>query len=91
MTTSDAAPFVLDPRLLKTGAVLAGTGLLMATAGTALAGLALSRAARDWMRQHEVSPTALAADKVRQVRHATTTGAHAWRAYPQVAANGVSR
>ena len=91
--TDSAASFVLDTRLLRAGAVLAGAGLALAAVGAGIAGFAVTRAARTWMRQHEVSPTAIAADKARQVRHATTAGAQAWRGYPQVAGatNGVGR
>ena len=93
MTSSYAVPFVVNTRLLKTGAAIAGAGLVLATAGAGLAGLAATRGARDWMRRHDVSPTALATDKARQIRHATVAGATAWRGYPQVAAaaNGVGR
>jgi hypothetical protein len=91
MSNSPAAPFVLDTRLLKAGAALASAGLLLATVGMGIAGLTVRRAARDWLAQHEVSPSALAAEKVRQVRHATTAGAHAWREYPQAVGNGVVR
>jgi hypothetical protein len=79
---------MLDFRLVKVGAVLAGAGMMLATAGTGLLGLALSRAAREWMRQREVSPTALAAGKMRQARHASVAGAHAWKNYPVAASNG---
>jgi hypothetical protein len=32
-----------------------------------------------WARQRDVSPAALAAEKLERVRHATLAGAHAWR------------
>jgi hypothetical protein len=89
--TDSYASFVLDTRLLKAGAALAGTGLMLVTVGAGIAGFAVTRAARVWMQQHEVSPTALAADKARQVRHATTAGAQAWREHAQAAANGAGR
>jgi len=89
--TNSSASFALNTRLLKAGAVLAGTGLVVATVGAGIAGFALSRAARGWMQQHEVSPGAIAADKARQVRHATAAGAQAWRGYPQLATDGAGR
>lgn len=64
--------------MIKTGAVLASAGLLLATAGMGLAGAALTRAARDWMRQLDSSPTTAAVAKLRQARRATAVGAHAW-------------
>ncbi|HEU5333084.1 MAG TPA: hypothetical protein VFU73_09975 [Actinocrinis sp.] len=91
MTDSSAASFVVNTSLLRAGAVLAGAGLALATVGAGIAGFAISRAAREWMQQREVSPTAIAAEKARQVRHATTAGAEAWRRYPQVAASGAGR
>jgi hypothetical protein len=91
MTNSDSATLMLDFRMVKAGAVLASAGLMLATAGTGLVGLALTRAAREWLRRSEVSPTAVATDRVRQARHATTTGARAWRDYQLAGANGASR
>ena len=91
MTSSYAVPFVVNTRLLKTGAAIAGAGLVLATVGAGLAGLAVTRGARDWMQRHDVSPAALASEKARQIRHATVAGAAAWRGYPQAAANGVGR
>lgn len=67
--------------MIKTGAVLASVGLLLATAGMGLASAALTRAARDWMRQQNISPTAAAAAKMHQARRATAVGAHAWHAH----------
>jgi hypothetical protein len=82
--------FLVDTRMLKAGLAVAGAGFLLAAAGTGLAGLALTRAARDWLNRSEVSPSTMAADMMRQARHATMAGAQAWREFPQVSANGVS-
>jgi hypothetical protein len=72
--------FVIDTRMIKTGAALASSGLLLATAGMALATAAVTRAARDWMRQREISPSATAVAKLNQARRATAAGAQAWHA-----------
>jgi hypothetical protein len=64
--------------MIKAGAVLASAGLLVATAGMGLASAVLTRAARDWMRQWDMSPAAAAAAKMHQARRATTASAHAW-------------
>lgn len=74
--------------MIKFGAALASTGLLLATAGMGLASVALTRAARDWMRQRDISPTAAATAKLQQARHATSAGAHAWHAHANGAAAG---
>lgn len=88
MTNSGNAALTLDTRTLKAGAVLASAGLMLATVGTGLIGLALTRATREWMRRRETSPTAAAANAVRQARHATSAGAHAWRDYQSAGVNG---
>jgi hypothetical protein len=79
MTRSDTAEPTFQIGMIKTGAALIGSGLMLAAAGMALAAVAVTRGAAAWARQREVSPTALAADKLDQVRHATLAGAHAWR------------
>lgn len=89
---SDVAAFMLDLRMMRAGAALTGVGLMTATAGASMMGLALSRAARQWFKQREVSPTTMAADRMRQARHASKAGAAAWRDYQMAAANnGVPR
>jgi hypothetical protein len=89
MTNSDKAALMLDFRMIKAGAVLASAGMLLATAGTGLVGVALTRAARQWMRRREVSPSAMAAERMRRARHASMAGANAWRSYQTAGANGV--
>ena len=90
MTNSDTAAFMVDFRMVKAGAVLASAGMMLATTGTGLIGLALTRAAREWMRRREVSPSAMAAERMRQARHASMAGAPAWRHYQMVGANGAT-
>src|SRR5258708_5361700 len=90
MTNSETARFILDTRMIKTGVALTSAGLLLATAGMGLASAALTRAARDWMRQRDISPSAAAAAKLRQARHASVAGTHAWHAYPHAGSNGVT-
>lgn len=91
MTDSQIDRFIIDTRMIKVGAVLASAGLLLATAGMGLASAAVARAARDWMRQRDVSPAAAAAAKMRQARRASAVGAHhAWHDFTHAGANGVS-
>ena len=88
MATSETPRFVIDTRMIKVGAVLASAGLLVATAGVGLASAAVTRAARDWMRLRDVSPSAAAAAKLHQARRASAAGTHAWRAFSHENANG---
>lgn len=91
MKNSEEAAFMLDFRMVKMGAIVAGVGMMVAAAGTGLVGMALSRATREWMRRKEVSPGTMAADRMRQARHASMAGAQAWRDYQMTgSANGAS-
>lgn len=82
---SDMAERTFQTGLIKTGAALVGGGLMVASVGMALTAVAVTRGAAAWARQHEISPTALAADKLEQARHATIAGAHAWREHAAMA------
>jgi len=90
MNNSEEAAFMLDFRMIKIGAIVAGVGMMVAAAGTGLVGMALTSATREWMRRKEVSPSTMAADRVRQARHASMAGAQAWRNYQMTGANGVA-
>jgi hypothetical protein len=79
MTNALNSHVEFDLRMLRVGGVLAGAGLLLASAGTALVGFTVSKAARDWVRQLERSPGALAADKLHQARDASNAAMEAWR------------
>jgi hypothetical protein len=72
--------FNVDRRMLALGAVLTGTGALLALVGTAIAGTALATAGRGWVQQMDVPPGELAARTLRQAKHASRAGAEAWRA-----------
>lgn len=87
MTNSEMTAPAFQTGMVRVGAALIGGGLMMATAGMALSAVAVTRAVAAWARQRDVSPTALAADKFDQVRHATLAGAHAWREHAD-SANG---
>jgi hypothetical protein len=81
-----------DLRLLRVGGALAGSGMLLASAGTALIGFTVAKAARDWVRQLERSPSAMASDKLQQVKGASNAAMQAWRdARPAVNGASVSR
>jgi hypothetical protein len=90
MASSETARFVIDTRMIKVGAVLASAGLLVATAGVGLASAAVTRAARDWMRLRDISPSAAAAAKLHQARRASVAGTHAWRSFTHENANGAT-
>ncbi|NUR61701.1 MAG: hypothetical protein HOV87_24030 [Catenulispora sp.] len=79
MTNSQTTGPAFPTGMVRAGAALIGGGLMIAASGMALTAVAVTRAVAAWARQREVSPTALAADKFDQVRHATLAGAHAWR------------
>lgn len=80
-----------DLRMLRVGGVLAGTGMLLASVGTGLVGLAITKAARDWVRQLERSPGSMAADKLTQARDASNAAMQAWRSARPVNGATVSR
>lgn len=73
---------------LRLGAALASAGMLLASAGTALVGFTVAKAARNWVRQLERSPGALASDKLHQARDASNAAMQAWRSGRPV--NGVA-
>ena len=75
--------FTVHRRLLAAGAVLTGTGALLALVGTAIAGAALVTAGRGWVQQWETQPGELANRTVRQAREASRAGLDAWRAQAQ--------
>jgi hypothetical protein len=79
MTNVSNSPIELDLRMLRVGGMLAGAGMLLASVGTAVVGVTMARAARDWMRQLERPPGAIAADKYHQARDASNAAMQAWR------------
>ena len=82
---SDTAESTFQIGVIKAGAALIGGGLMIASLGMAITAVAVTRAAAMWARQREISPSALAAGKLEQVRHATMAGAQAWREHADVA------
>jgi hypothetical protein len=87
MMDSQTAQTMFPIGVIKTGATLMGGGLLIAAVGMTMTAVAVMRRTAAWARQREVSPTALAADQLGRVRHATLAGAHAWHEYAD-SANG---
>ena len=79
MTNALTSNVEFDLRMLRVGGVLAGTGMLLASAGTALVGITVAKAARDWVNQLERSPGALAAEKLHLARDASNAAVQAWR------------
>jgi hypothetical protein len=64
---------------LITGAVLAGTGLMLVLAGLAVGGAHIFAATRRWVDQMEVPPSQLARQNWARARAAATAGASAWQ------------
>src|SRR5436305_53348 len=71
-------------RLRAAGAVLTGSGALLALVGTAIAGTALATAGRGWVQRMETPPTELATRALHQAKNvskaASQAGLEAWRA-----------
>lgn len=85
MMNSDMAEPTFRTGMIKAGAALLGGGLMLASVGMAITAVAVTRGAAAWARQRDVSPAALAAGKLEQMRHATLAGANAWREHADVA------
>lgn len=83
--TSDMAEPIFQTGMIKAGAALLGGGLMLASVGMAITAIAVTRGAAAWARQRDVSPAALAAGKLEQMRHASLAGAHAWREHADIA------
>jgi hypothetical protein len=87
--TNEPTPLVeIDMGTLRLGAALASAGMLLASAGTALVGFTVAKAARGWVRQLDRSPGALASDTFHQARDASNAAMQAWRSGRPV--NGVA-
>lgn len=82
MTETLISGIRMDTRLLKVGGTMASAGLLLATVGTALVSVAVIRAGRAWVKEHDVYPAA-AATKVQQAKSASAAGLEAWRSAKQ--------
>ena len=74
-----AQGFALQTGPLLAGAVLIGIGSLLGLAGLAIAGAALTAAARRYVNTMEVPPSELARQNLAKARAAATAGASAWR------------
>lgn len=79
MTNMLPSGIEMDSRLLKIGGGLATGGMLLTTAGLALASIAVTKAVRAWVNQMENPPGAIAQSKLQQVRSASMAGMQAWR------------
>ena len=71
--------FALQTGPLLAGAVLIGVGSLLGLAGLAIAGAALTAAARRYVNSMEVPPSQLAKQNLAKARAAASAGASAWR------------
>ena len=79
MTQTASTQTMFNTGMLKAGAAITGSGLLIATVGMGLTSLAVIRGAMAWSRAREVSPAAMAAARLDRARHASVAGMHAWR------------
>jgi hypothetical protein len=70
---------LLNTRLLASGAVLAGAGGMLATAGLTLGSVAVLGAARRWQQRTEMTPAQLARHALGAATVATSSGVRAWR------------
>jgi hypothetical protein len=78
----------IDTRLLKVGGTLASAGMLLAATGAALVSVAVSRAARAWMKQRDpLHPVATAGMRVQQAKGASAAGIEAWHAARRAASD----
>jgi hypothetical protein len=74
-----AQGFALKTGPLLAGAVLIGVGSLLGLAGLAIAGAALTAAARRYVDSMEVPPSELARQNLAKARAAASAGVSAWR------------
>ena len=74
--------------LIKAATTLTGAGLMLAAVGMALAAAAVTRGAMVWTRQREISPAALAAERLDRFRHVTMAGRDAWREHAAASPTG---
>jgi hypothetical protein len=74
------AAIELNRPLLGGGLVLLGVGSVLALAGSVAATVALIGATRNWVRQWDEPPSALARRRYGQARSAARAGAEGWRA-----------
>ena len=84
---SDTQKRAAGPQLrsgpLIIGAALAGAGVMLIVAGSAVSGVHVASATRRWIRDMEVPPSELAKVKWAQAKKAAAAGTQAWQ-------NGVS-
>ncbi|MGW6139962.1 hypothetical protein ACWFRM_02665 [Streptomyces sp. NPDC055144] len=76
-----------DQRRLAVGALLAGAGMLVATAGVGVLVYELARAGRNWTGSWEVPPTEMASRAFHQAQTAAQSaaqaGREAWTSYQE--------
>ena len=81
--------------LLVGGAILMSVGAVLAMAGALATSVAVIGAAREWVRQRDEPPSALARRRLAQARTAAAAGAQGWREHgmrlgPQTASQTAS-
>ncbi|MET8625711.1 hypothetical protein ABZW30_18515 [Kitasatospora sp. NPDC004669] len=72
--------FQVNRSMLAGGVVLTGIGSALGAAGTAMVCVALLAAGRNWLRNLDTPPTALAHRALHEARVASSAGWEAWRA-----------
>jgi hypothetical protein len=91
MTNESGSKLDVDVRMLQAGGVVGGVGIMLFWAGCTVAGVALTKAFRSWIRQLEKSPGAMAGDKYSQARTASNAAMRAWREARPVNGSAMSR
>ena len=76
-------PVQLNRGILVSGALLVGLGGLLGATGVLLGTSAILSATRQWMKQLETPPSAMATQRLHQAKIATAAAADAWRAERQ--------
>jgi hypothetical protein len=81
----------IDTRLVTTGAVLTAAGAVVACTGIAIATFAVVTAGRRMIRDMDVSPAQQAAIKWRQAKEASRAGMQAWQSASDASSGAPAR
>jgi hypothetical protein len=76
---TDVQPSTATPKAMIVGFALVATAGVIGMCGMAIAGTAIVRGIRRWMRAQQEPPSALVKRKLAQAKAATAAGASAWQ------------